>query len=68
MRIAVFTSGGDSPGMNAAVRAAVRVGIALGASMFAIEDGFAGFVCVWSFSLYIPLSTLNGVRCAFSFV
>jgi 6-phosphofructokinase len=33
-RIAVVTSGGDAPGMNAAVRAVVRVGLARGLSVF----------------------------------
>lgn len=40
--IAVLTSGGDAPGMNAAVRAIVRSGIARGARVHIIEDGFAG--------------------------
>jgi len=43
-RIAVLTSGGDAPGMNAAVRAVVRTGIARGAEIFGIRDGFAGLI------------------------
>jgi 6-phosphofructokinase 1 len=40
--IAVLTSGGDAPGMNAVVRAIVRAGLARGARVHIIEDGFAG--------------------------
>ncbi len=35
-KIAVLTSGGDAPGMNAALRAVVRSGINLGYSVYAI--------------------------------
>jgi 6-phosphofructokinase 1 len=38
-RIAILTSGGDAPGMNAAIRAATLVGSALGAEVFGIERG-----------------------------
>ena len=41
-RIAVFTSGGDSPGMNPAVRAVVRTAIARGCDAFAIYEGYEG--------------------------
>ncbi|XP_076630535.1 ATP-dependent 6-phosphofructokinase isoform X2 [Colletes latitarsis] len=42
--IAVFTSGGDSQGMNAAVRAVVRMGIYLGCKVFFIKEGYQGMV------------------------
>ncbi|KAH8026514.1 hypothetical protein HPB51_021126 [Rhipicephalus microplus] len=42
--IAVFTSGGDSQGMNAAVRAVVRMGLYLGARVFFIREGYEGMV------------------------
>ncbi len=42
MRIGVLTSGGDAPGMNAAIRAIVRYGLARGADMLGITRGFAG--------------------------
>lgn len=42
--IAVFTSGGDSQGMNAAVRAVVRMGLYLGARVFFIREGYQGMV------------------------
>nr|CAD7404622.1 unnamed protein product [Timema poppensis] len=42
--IAVFTSGGDSQGMNAAVRAVVRMAIYLGCKIFFIKEGYQGMV------------------------
>uniref|UniRef100_H2Z9H2 ATP-dependent 6-phosphofructokinase n=1 Tax=Ciona savignyi TaxID=51511 RepID=H2Z9H2_CIOSA len=42
--IAVFTSGGDSQGMNAAVRAIVRMGITCGAKVYLINEGYQGMV------------------------
>lgn len=41
-RIAVLTSGGDAPGMNAAIRAVVRAGISAGLEVYGIRDGFLG--------------------------
>ncbi|MCB0228706.1 MAG: 6-phosphofructokinase, partial [Anaerolineae bacterium] len=43
-RIAVFTSGGDSQGMNAAVRAVVRAGVNAGLEVFAIYEGYEGMI------------------------
>lgn len=43
-RIAVLTSGGDAPGMNAAIRAVVRRGIHCGAEVFGVYHGFAGLI------------------------
>ncbi len=43
-KIGVLTSGGDAPGMNAAVRAVVRAGISTGAEVFAIYEGYQGMV------------------------
>ncbi|XP_011499037.1 PREDICTED: ATP-dependent 6-phosphofructokinase isoform X1 [Ceratosolen solmsi marchali] len=42
--LAVFTSGGDSQGMNAAVRAVVRMSIYLGCKVFFIREGYQGMV------------------------
>ncbi|XP_040153448.1 ATP-dependent 6-phosphofructokinase isoform X3 [Anopheles arabiensis] len=42
--IAVFTSGGDSQGMNAAVRAVVRMGIYVGCKVYFIREGYQGMV------------------------
>lgn len=44
MTIAVLTSGGDAPGMNAAVRAVVRRGVFLGRPVVGISHGFAGLL------------------------
>jgi 6-phosphofructokinase 1 len=43
-RVAVLTSGGDAPGMNAAVRAVVRRGVARGWAMYGIRLGYAGLL------------------------
>ena len=43
-RIAVLTSGGDAPGMNAAVRAVVLKAISEGIEVFGINRGYAGMV------------------------
>ncbi|RWS00666.1 ATP-dependent 6-phosphofructokinase-like protein, partial [Dinothrombium tinctorium] len=42
--IGIFTSGGDSQGMNATVRAAVRVGIFYGCKMYFIHEGYRGMI------------------------
>lgn len=43
-KIAVMTSGGDSPGMNAAVRAVVRTGIHYGCDVYAVYEGYEGLL------------------------
>jgi len=43
-RLAVLTSGGDAPGMNAAIRAVVRVGIARGFEVLGVQHGYAGLI------------------------
>jgi 6-phosphofructokinase 1 len=43
-RIGVFTSGGDAPGMNAAIRAVVRTGIYEGLDVFGIYRGYEGMI------------------------
>ena len=42
--IGVLTSGGDAPGMNAALRAVVRTALSRGAEVFAIYEGYQGMV------------------------
>ncbi|MBN2300063.1 MAG: 6-phosphofructokinase [Acholeplasmataceae bacterium] len=44
MKIGVLTSGGDAPGMNAAIRAVVRAGILYGHKIYGIKDGYAGLI------------------------
>ena len=43
-RIAVLTSGGDAPGMNAAVRAVVRSSIYYGLECYAVYQGYQGLI------------------------
>src|SRR2546430_294299 len=43
-RIAVLTSGGDAPGMSAAIRAATMIGRAAGADVLGIERGYRGLL------------------------
>src|SRR5690606_25017605 len=43
-RIGVFTSGGDAPGMNAAIRAVVRVSIAQNLEVYGIQTGYLGML------------------------
>nr|HPM08068.1 ATP-dependent 6-phosphofructokinase [Bacilli bacterium] len=43
-RVGVLTSGGDAPGMNAAIRAIVRSGLKNGLEMFVIYEGYKGLI------------------------
>jgi 6-phosphofructokinase 1 len=43
-RIAVLTSGGDAPGMNAAIRAVVRSADARGVTTYGVENGYQGLI------------------------
>lgn len=43
-RIGVLTSGGDAPGMNAAIRAVVRTALCSGMSVVGIEHGYQGIL------------------------
>ncbi|MGD0524681.1 MAG: ATP-dependent 6-phosphofructokinase [Polyangiaceae bacterium] len=43
-RLALLTSGGDAPGMNAALRGAARVGVSLGFEMLGVEEGYVGLL------------------------
>jgi 6-phosphofructokinase 1 len=43
-RIGILTSGGDSPGMNAAIRAVVRTGIYYGLEVFGVMRGYQGMI------------------------
>ncbi|MBA4385548.1 MAG: 6-phosphofructokinase [Anaerolinea sp.] len=52
-RIAVLTSGGDAPGMNAAIRAVVRSGVAKGWEVFGVKGGYEGLIN----GRFIPLGT-----------
>lgn len=54
-KIGVLTSGGDAPGMNAAVRAVVRAGIDRGWTVCGIHRGFAGLID----GDFVPLGARN---------
>lgn len=43
-KIGVLTSGGDAPGMNAAVRAVVRTALSKGMEVYGIRRGYAGLI------------------------
>ena len=43
-KIAVLTSGGDAPGMNAAIRAVVRTGITKGYEVYGVRRGYNGIL------------------------
>lgn len=43
-RIALLTSGGDAPGMNAAIRAVVRAGIDAGMQVYGVRRGYEGLI------------------------
>jgi 6-phosphofructokinase 1 len=43
-RVAVLTSGGDAPGMNAAIRSVVRCGVSKGWDMYGVRKGYAGLI------------------------
>lgn len=59
--LGVFTSGGDSQGMNAALRAVIRIAIHKGMRAFLIEEGYKGLVeggshikeCQWNSISYV---------------
>ncbi len=48
-KIAVLTSGGDAPGMNAAIRAVVRRGIAKGLEVYGIHQLYLYAISYWNF-------------------
>jgi 6-phosphofructokinase 1 len=43
-RIGILTSGGDAPGMNAAIRAITRAGLGQGWEIFGVHNGYAGLL------------------------
>ncbi len=52
-RIAVLTSGGDAPGMNAAIRAVVRTGVVNNLEVFGVRNGYEGLIN----DIFLPLGT-----------
>ncbi|NLZ33502.1 MAG: ATP-dependent 6-phosphofructokinase, partial [Clostridiales bacterium] len=43
-KIAILTSGGDAPGMNAAIRAVVRTALHKGIQVMGVQRGYAGLI------------------------
>ena len=58
-RIAVFTSGGDAPGMNAAIRAVVRAGIHYNLEVMGIRYGYDGLID--GDIIPLPSSAVSGI-------
>ncbi|XP_064110853.1 ATP-dependent 6-phosphofructokinase-like isoform X3 [Macrobrachium nipponense] len=59
--IAVLTSGGDSQGMNSAVRAVVRMGLYVGARVYFIKEGYQGMVDGGENIVEASWSTVSGI-------
>jgi 6-phosphofructokinase 1 len=59
--IGVLTSGGDAPGMNAAVRAVARTALHRGARVFAIREGYEGAVAGGDRILPMSWTSVGGI-------
>jgi 6-phosphofructokinase 1 len=59
--IAVLTSGGDAPGMNAAIRAIVRFGLAHGCEVYGVLKGYSGLL-EGQFEAMSPSSVANIIQ------
>ena len=59
MKLGVMTSGGDSPGMNAAIRAVVRTGISEGYEIVGIKRGWTGLT--ENITMPMNLRTVSGI-------
>ena len=59
--IAVLTSGGDAPGMNAAVRAVVRTALSRAVRVFAIREGYEGAVAGGDRIVEMTWSSVGGI-------
>src|SRR5512134_3164831 len=59
--IAVLTSGGDAPGMNAAVRAVTRTALARGQRVFAVREGYEGAVSGGDRIVPMTWSSVGGI-------
>lgn len=58
-KIVILTSGGDSPGMNAAVRASVRTALSQGIEVYASHSGYQGLVS----EELTPLNSIGMANC-----
>ncbi len=61
IRMGVMTSGGDAPGMNAALRAVVRTGLELGGEVYAIYEGYKGLIAGATYIRPVDWSSVGGI-------
>lgn len=59
--LGVLTSGGDAPGMNAAVRAVVRTALHHGLDVYAIYEGYRGMVAGGSYIRQMTWDSVGGI-------
>jgi 6-phosphofructokinase 1 len=59
--LGVLTSGGDAPGMNAAVRAVVRTAISRGVDVYAIYEGYHGMVSGGNYIRRMTWESVGGI-------
>lgn len=59
--LGVLTSGGDAPGMNAAVRAVVRTALSRGVDVYAIYEGYRGMVAGGGYIRKLSWDSVGGI-------
>jgi len=57
--LGIATTGGDAPGMNAAIRATVRTAVTNGLKVVGFERGFAGILA--NESMFLDARTVSGI-------
>ena len=60
-RLAVMTSGGDAPGMNAAIRSIVRIALNRGVEVYAIYEGYQGLINGADFVRKLSWDAVGGI-------
>ncbi len=60
-RLAVMTSGGDAPGMNAAIRSIVRIALNRGVDVYAIYEGYQGLINGADFIRKLSWDAVGGI-------
>ena len=61
-RIGILTSGGDAPGMNAAVRAVCRTALTRGVEVMGIYRGYSGLIEGELYSIPIAVRSSSNLR------
>ena len=63
--IGVLTSGGDAPGMNAAIRSVVRTALSNGKRVFGVRKGYNGLISgdIFEMDAAFPISFTVAARC-----